>query len=328
MADETMSTGEETVDRFGVDAASRRHRRSLRERLNAAEHRRFVVGVLSTLFGGIFWGFSGTCASLLFDVYHMDTIWLMCTRQLCAGLLFLALILATDRKRFVALWTNPHDRLIVLVFSACGVLLNQFGYLTSVRLTNAGTATVMQTLQLLIIMAYACINARRVPRRREILGVALALLGTYLIATGGNPSNLAIPPEGLLVGLISALGAACMTIIPAGILPTYGSSIVTGSGMLLSGLVTCAIFQPWNSVPVLDPTGWGAFAVLIAVGSFLSYFLYMQGVKDIGSMRAALIGTVEPVSATVTSALLLGTLFAPTDIVGFACIIVMVFLTV
>ena len=44
--------------------------------------------------------------------------------------------------------------------------------------------------------------------------------------------------------------------------------------------------------------------------------------------RASLIGTVEPVSATVTSALMLGTVFAPTDLIGFACIIVMVFLTV
>ena len=44
-------------------------------------------------------------------------------------------------------------------------------------------------------------------------------------------------------------------------------------------------------------------------------------------MRASLLGTVEPVSATVTSALFLGTFFAPTDIIGFAFIIFMVFLT-
>ena len=52
-----------------------------------------------------------------------------------------------------------------------------------------------------------------------------------------------------------------------------------------------------------DGIGWGAFLVLALVGSCLAYSLYMQGVKDIGSMRASLIGTVEPVSAAVTSAI-------------------------
>ena len=73
---------------------------------------------------------------------------------------------------------------------------------------------------------------------------------------------------------------------------------------------------------------WGAFLVLALVGSCLAYSLYMQGVKDIGSMRASLIGTVEPVSAAVTSAIVLGTVFTGTDIVGFACIIIMMVLTV
>ena len=86
--------------------------------------------------------------------------------------------------------------------------------------------------------------------------------------------------------------------------------------------------RPWESVPAFDASGLIALAILIVVGSFLAYNLYMQGVKDIGSVRASLIGTVEPVSATVTSALVLGTVFAPTDLIGFALIIAMVFLTV
>ena len=81
-------------------------------------------------------------------------------------------------------------------------------------------------------------------------------------------------------------------------------------------------------MPALDATGIEALAVFVFVGSFLAYMLYMQGVKEIGSVKASLIGTVEPVSATITSAIMLGTVFLPTDIIGFAMIIVMVFLTV
>ncbi len=320
---------EDAQHRYGFDAASRRHRRASRERSNAVRDRRALGGVLATLFGGLFWGFSGTCADFLFENYAVDTLWLMCMRQLVSGLLFLAIILMHDRERLVALLTNRRHMLLMVVFSASGVLLNQLGYLMAIRITNAGTATVLQCLQLVIIMVYACITSRRAPRKRELMGVVLALVGTYLLATGGDPSTMAIPPEGLAIGLLAAVGAACMSIIPTRtLLPAYGASVVTGTGMLMSGIVTTAFIQPWAHMPALDTMGWGAFFVLAAVGSCLAYSLYMHGVKEIGSMRASLIGTVEPVSAAVTSVLVLGTVFTGTDVVGFACIILMVFLTV
>lgn len=313
---------------FGTDAASRALRRRKRERSNVAGERRTASGVLATLFGGLFWGFSGTCADFLFENYAVDTLWLACMRQLVSGGIFLVVILLTQRDKLFALLRNKRDMGILAVFAASGVLLNQLGYLTTIRLTNAGTATVLQCLQLIIIMVYACLTTHRAPRKRELAGVVLALVGTYLLATGGNPSNLAIPFEGLVVGLLAAVGAACMSIIPARLLREYGASVVTGMGMLLSGIVASAFVQPWADMPALDGIGWAAFIVLAAVGSCLAYSLYMQGVRDIGSMRASLIGTIEPVSAAVTSALVLGTVFTGTDIVGFAAIIVMVFLTV
>ena len=215
----------------------------------------------------------------------------------------------------------------LLALAAFGVFFNQLFYLLAVRYTNAGTATVLQCLQLVLIMGYTCVVGRRLPRKRELAGLVLAFGGTFLIATGGDPTQLAIPPVGLAVGLLAALGAACMSIIPTGILPLYGSAIVTGSAMFISGIVSSVFIQPWNNMPALDGVGLIALLVLIFVGSCLAYALYMQGVKDIGSVRASLLGTVEPISATVTSALLLGTVFASTDIAGFALIIAMVFLT-
>ena len=205
-AEATETVEEKSVNRFGVDAASRAWRRIRRSRSNAERDRRAVTGVLATLFGGIFWGFSGTCASFLFENYTVDTIWLMCARQIVSGLIFLIVILSrrTDRGNLVRLLTTKRDVAVLVVFAALGVLLNQYGYLMAVRLTNAGTATVLQCLQLVMIMVYSCLRSRRAPRRREFAGVVLALAGTYLLATGGNPSNLAIPLEGLTIGLVSA----------------------------------------------------------------------------------------------------------------------------
>lgn len=318
---------DEAMPSAAADAESRAERRAWRDRLNDRAARQAFIGVVATLLGGAFWGFSGTSASFLFSNYQIDTMWLMCVRQIGAGAIFMVFVLLFDRERLFRLFTTPRHLVTLLALSVFGVFFNQLFYLLAVRYTNAGTATVLQCLQLVLIMGYTCIVRRRAPRPRELAGLLLAFAGTFLIATGGDPTKLAIPPIGLAVGLLAAVGAACMSIIPTSILPIYGSSIVTGSAMFVSGIASAFFIQPWNNVPALDAAGWEALAVLIVVGSCLAYALYMQGVKDIGSVRASLIGTVEPISATVTSALMLGTVFAGTDILGFALIIVMVFLT-
>ena len=91
----------------GTDELSRSTRRAWRDRLNDAQTRKMIVGMLATLVGGSFWGFSGTSASFLFDTYHVDTLWLMSIRQILAGLLFMAVVVTRDRARLVKLWTTP-----------------------------------------------------------------------------------------------------------------------------------------------------------------------------------------------------------------------------
>ena len=124
----------------------------------------------------------------------------MSVRQILAGLLFMAVVVTRDRARLVKLWTTPADRKQLLLFTAFGLLFNQFCYLSAVRLTNAGTATVLQCLQLVIIMGYACVTDRRMPRTREVIGIGLALgillEGTRMIESPeGDVADSAPPPE-------------------------------------------------------------------------------------------------------------------------------------
>ena len=65
-----------------------------------------------------------------------------------------------------------------------------------------------------------------------------------------------------------AVSAACMAVIPAKILPEYGSPIVTGSAMLTAGVVSCVFVQPWAHMPALDAAGIEALAVFVVIGSF------------------------------------------------------------
>jgi drug/metabolite transporter (DMT)-like permease len=96
--------------------------------------------------------------------------------------------------------------------------------------------------------------------------------------------------------------------------------------MLISGVVLALFIQPWANVPVLDAVGWALVVLTVVLGTFGAYALYLHGVKIVGSMRGAMLGTAEPLVAMLTTVLFTSVWFAPTDLVAFAMIICMVYL--
>ncbi|MFB0929299.1 MAG: EamA family transporter, partial [Bifidobacterium adolescentis] len=69
--------------------------------------------------------------------------------------------------------------------------------------------------------------------------------------------------------------------------------------------------------------GWAYGFGLWFVGAF---WLYMAGVVRVGAMRATMLGTSEPVMATISAVAWTDAVFEPTDLVGFVMILIMVFL--
>ena len=295
-----------------------------------ADRRRIVRrGIVATLVGGTFWGLNGTVSKWLMDAYAIDPLWLVCLRELTACWLFLgaAALTARGREQLTGVWRSPRDLLAILGVSFAAILFSQVSYLEAIDWTNSATATIMQSLGMVLVLVYVCLKMRRSPRRREILGVALALVGTYLVATGGNPGQLNLPLEGLVWGLGCALASACLSILPAGPMARWGNFTVNGLAFLFSGIALALWYRPWEHMPALDGVAIVVLALCVVVGTFGAYALYLQGVKDAGSMRASLLGTIEPVTATIASIVWLATPFSLAEIVGFVLIIVMVYLT-
>lgn len=297
-----------------------------REKVAQGERREFR-GVLFALVGGSLWGFSGTAVSYLFRNSGIAPTWVMAVRLVLAGLLFLGFSALRRDVRPLRLLKDRRAVLELLLFALGGLALNQFCYLMAIQATNSATATVLQSLQLLPVMVVACVMARRGPKKRELLGLILALAGTVLIATGGNLSQMVLPADGLFFGLLCALGGAGIAVFPRRILSEYGVTAVNGWAMLLVGLLTIPFVPDWGQAAAgFDPSCWVVFAALVVFGTFCSYLFYMQGVAEIGSLKTALLSTAEPISATILSVLWIGVVLTPTDLVGSALIIVMMLL--
>ena len=74
-----------------------------------------------------------------------------------------------------------------------GVFMTQVTYLSCIHYTNSGTGTVLERTGLVFIMLVVCMRARRLPKKREFLGLLFALAGTAIIAFQGDFTHLSIP---------------------------------------------------------------------------------------------------------------------------------------
>lgn len=285
-----------------------------------------IRGIICTLLGGIFWGFSGACGQFLFMQEGVNSSWLTTVRMISAGIILLTYSFIKDRKNITAIWRNGKDALRLVLFAIIGLMFCQYAYLTAISYSNAGTATVLQYLGPLFIMVLVCIKKLKLPEKKEIAAIILAILGTFLLATHGSTQNLVLSREGLIWGILAALGLMLYTLLPSKIISKWGSLVVTGYGMLIGGVFLGILVRAWNIEVSIDIRGMFAVGAIIIVGTVAAFTLYLQGVSDIGAVKASMLASIEPVSAAIFSAVWLGTQFMIIDIAGFVCIMATVFL--
>lgn len=111
------------------------------------------------------------------------------------------------------------------------------------------------------------------------------------------------------------------SMLPGNLLNAYGAGNVVGWAMLLNGIVLTFVVQPWKLSISLNEMTAIVLVFMVLFGTIVAFTLYLTGVAKIGAMRASMIACVEPVVATVTSALWLGTHFTFMDLVGFLMIV-------
>ncbi|MGL5433971.1 MAG: DMT family transporter [Lachnospiraceae bacterium] len=288
------------------------------------ERRIALRGAALTLTGGILWGFSGTCAQFLMQTKHLTSNWLVPYRLLLAGLILLVICALKSGTGIFDIWKK--DAPGIVIFGVFGMSMCQYTYFTAIGASNAGTATVLQYIGPVLILIYMSLRNRQMPDQKEMVAICLAVTGSFLLATHGNPGTMILSREALFWGLLSAVALAVYTVQPGKLLNRYGSVVVTAWGMLIGGLLLCLIFRPWNMSVTIDREVVAGMGAVILLGTILAFSCYMEGVKCAGPKKASLFASVEPVSAAVFSVVWMNASFVAMNLLGFVCILSTVFL--
>lgn len=280
-------------------------------------------GTLFTVIAGIAWGLSGTSGQYLM-AHGISALVLTNIRLIVAGLLLVLLSYIKSKEQFLAFLRDKSSLFSLLLFSLFGLFLNQLAYLSAIQETNAGTATVLQYVCPVGILAFTCIKDKVAPTIAEIISMILAIGGTFLIATHGQLDQLSMTPAGLFWGLFSALTYALYIILPIKLIQKWGSILVIGVGMAISGFVAVPFTGIIGARIPMSFDIFLAFAGIILIGTVFAYTAFLKGVSMVGPVKSSLLASIEPISAVFFAFMIMGDIFYPVDFLGMAMILLAV----
>ncbi|MGM9892148.1 DMT family transporter [Limosilactobacillus sp.] len=263
-------------------------------------------GILLAASGASLWGISGAAAQYLFSSTDISNTWLVGLRLLGAGVLLTLWCILKQPQQLKAVVTNKRDLQTLFLFAILGMTNSQLTYFLAIKYSNAPTATVIQYLQPVFIIIWLALSTHRWPRRIDCFSIAIALVGTFFLATGGHLDRLTLTPVALFWGIWCAGAAALYTLLPRPLLSRFDALTVCGLAMLISGVLLSPslLLIP---APHLSLFSWVLVAYIVIGGTMFSYTLFLQSIRYISPAATGILSAFEPLVATILAVTLLGT---------------------
>ena len=278
-------------------------------------------GMLFALLGGTGWGLSGTCSQFLFSYTDMAPRSVTIYRLIFSGLLLIVINMFRHPQEMKDILKSWKTILHVIIYGIFGVGLCQLSYMSAIKYTNSGTATVLQSSGIILVFIITSIMQKKMPGLKEAGCLVLVMAGVFLLATHGDTGHIYLSPQGLFWGGAAAVAVALYTLLPGKLMQRFGTGVVLGYAMLIGGLVLFAVSGEQRVLTDTRPITVLCIAFIVTVGTAFGFGFYLTGVGLCGARTASMLSTIEPVVATLTSFLFLHTIFMPMDIAGFASVI-------
>jgi drug/metabolite transporter (DMT)-like permease len=242
-------------------------------------------------------------------------------RALIGAAVLLPFTLLSLRGRWAALW---RARWRVLLMALIGVAATQLVYITAISLVPISTAILIEYMAPLLLVVYAWVRSRRLPRLVVLIGSVVALVGLVLVV--GPTGHGSINYFGIAFASLGAVGCAVYYVIAAqpseGLPPVAlaGSGLVLGGVALavvgLTGLVPFAV--NFGSVHLFGGSApwWVPLVVVGVLGTGVAYAASITASEVLGSRLASFMGLLEVVFAALYAWLLLGQNLSIPQLVG------------
>ena len=277
-------------------------------------------GIILVLISGVMWGISGILGQYIFQNSDMDSIQLSIIRQFVSGVLLLLISAIKRDDKLFSVWRSGRKFCSFIFFALTGILGVQLTYFLAIEYSNAATGTVIQFTYIIMILIYTAIVLHNKPKIYETIAVVCAFCGIFLIATHGQLNSLAVSKESLIWGLSSAVCFTIYCLYPQKLYNEFGMINVIGWGSVLSSILLAVVTGTYSFPKVSADIILLSVAIAI-IGSLFPFVLYGMGIGILGSVKASLFVTVEPITSAILTWICFKTRFVFQDIMGFVLIL-------
>lgn len=195
----------------------------------------------------------------------------------------------------------------------------QFLLIAGLRWTTAGNSAILLATAPLLTAGWLAVTGRAALGSRQWCGLVVGLVGVGLVVQGGGLGVMWAHLGGDLLALGAAGAWAWYGLVIGPLVGTLGPLRATGSTMVVAacGFTPLALVEVWGHA--WQSVSWAAWVGLLygaTVGMVLAMALWGKAVHRFGPQQTMLYVYLEPVSAVVIAAAVLGEALRPLQAVG------------
>jgi len=244
------------------------------------------------------------------------------TRTLLGALLLVAALAVSNHRSGARLASLDHPRQAAsLAVSGAALGISWIFLFAAYRLIGVGVATLAYYIGPVIVMALSPVLFREHLTPVKLMGFAAVVAGAFLVVAQGGAGS--INPAGLALGGMAALMYAAMVVFSKRASDVGGVEAATIQ--IVASFAAVAVYSVATgqlpAASALVSADLPAVLTLGLVNTGLGCYLYFSAMGDLPVQRVAVFGYLEPLSAVVLSALVLGEAMGPVRILGAALII-------
>lgn len=290
-------------------------------------HGDYRKGLILLLTSCALWAIAAVAAEYAFKKGNITPEFLVALRLFMSSFLILFYCFLKQGFKIFSIFKNKKDIFFLFLYGVVGIALCQYGYYKAIDYSDAGTATVIEFAAPVFTIGFIAFTSRVMPSKGAMLACLSAILGVFIISTGGDPANLNLNTGALVWGLLAAIAVSVYTLSPTQLLQEHSTELVLGWGTFLGFLFILPFVQPWNHMPEANIQDFTiAITFNVILGTIVSFNLFMKSLKSVGATRAGLYQAIEPVIATVLSAILLNSVFSVYELFGFLLVLLVPFI--
>ncbi len=284
-----------------------------------------------------FWGLSAALGRAVFTgrfvaagqaLRPIDPLILAQSRTTIALLILLPILLLRNRS---SLRIRGGHLVQFFLLGILGLAASNYFYYFAIQKTSVATAIVLQYVAPVWVLLYMLARRLQRPTVRRTSGVILAVIGCglavgELAGSAGFPwlviSGVRFNTLGVAAAELAAISFAFYNVFGQHLLQIYQRWTVLVYSLLGAAVFWQLLNPPWKVVAQHYSRGQWLFMAVFSITSMLVPFsLYFAGLQYLDPTRAIVTACLEPVWAILLTALILGELVSPLQVVGIVVVL-------